>query len=239
MRVRVRWASNAEAPASSSRLLFEDLEPERSSPIGFVLWVVGVLAVAACAWLFFIRPDISNSTVPAPRSQARSQAPGPQAASGNLGAPSPSIDASSGGIVSSSATGDERGTNSDSTLQAALMRWVSTFRSRDINAQVACYSPHVRTYFKQRNVTREQIRYDKTRAWGQIASIRKYTVTPLSITDEGSDRRAMLLRKDWDTITTRGTIASGVEIERLIFRRLGGEWKIVDEQESKALKLQR
>ncbi len=119
------------------------------------------------------------------------------------------------------------------------MRWVSTFRSRDINAQVACYSPHVRTYFQWRNVTREQIRYDKTRAWSRIASIRKYTVTPLSITDEGSDRRAMLLRKHWDTITTQGTISSGAEIERLIFRKLAGEWKIVDEQEIKVPKLQR
>ncbi len=70
MRVRVRWASDVEAAASPSRLLLEDLEPERASPIGFVLWVVGVVAVAACAWLFFIRPDISNSTRPAPRSQA-------------------------------------------------------------------------------------------------------------------------------------------------------------------------
>jgi hypothetical protein len=234
MRVRVRWASNVEAAASPSRLLLEDLGPERASPIGFVLGVVGVVAVAACAWLFFVRPDIiSNSTRPVAPSQASSQAPGSQSASGNLSAPLPSIDTSSDGIASSSTTGDQRGVNPDGTLQAALMRWVSTFRSRDINAQVACYSPHVRTYFQWRNVTREQIRYDKTRAWSRIASIRKYTVTPLSITDEGSDRRAMLLRKHWDTITTWGTISSGDEIERLIFRKLAGDWKIVDEQEIK------
>jgi hypothetical protein len=134
-------------------------------------------------------------------------------------------------MASSSTTGDQRGVNPDGPLQAALMRWVSTFRSRDINAQVACYSPHVRTYFHRRNVTREQIRNDKTRAWSQIASIRKYTVTPLSITDEGRDRRAILLRKQWDTITPRGTISSGADVERLIFRKLAGEWKIVDERE--------
>jgi hypothetical protein len=146
-----------------------------------------------------------------------------QSAPGNLSAPLPSIDASSG----------------DGALQAALARWVSSFRSRDINAQVACYSPHVRTYFHRRNVTREQILRDKTRDWSRIASIRKYTVTPLSTTNEGSDRRAILVRKHWDTITPRGTISSGADIERLTFRKLAGEWKIVDEQEIKVPKRQR
>ncbi len=127
----------------------------------------------------------------------------------------------------------------DETLQAALRNWVSTFRSEDIQAQVACYAPKVDTYFNWRNVTPEQIQYDKTRAWGRVASIHKYAVTPISISDEANGRKAMLLRKDWDTTTTRGTAFAGSEIEKLVFAKLEGQWKIVDEQEVKVLKLRR
>ena len=127
----------------------------------------------------------------------------------------------------------------DPSLQTALDRWVSSYKSGNINAQVNCYAPFVDNYFNWHNARPEQVRRDKVGEWSKIASLHEYKVTPLSVTDQGNGQKAVLLQKDWDSTTTRGTTFSGSEIEKLVFVKIDDSWKIVDEQEMKVLKLRR
>jgi hypothetical protein len=123
----------------------------------------------------------------------------------------------------------------DPSFDAALMRWVSSFRDRNIQAQMACYAPHVTLYFGRHNVSLKAIQSEKARAWGNLARVGWYDVSPLSVTDAGNGRKAVVVRKEWDTTSTRGAVSTGSWIERLVFQRMGGDWKIVEEQEIKDL----
>ena len=133
----------------------------------------------------------------------------------------------------------DRSATPEPSLQSAIDRWVSTFRRGDMKAQVACYAPFVDDYFNWHNVRHDQILADKQRAWNKTASFQKYDVTPMSVTDQGNGQTTVLLQKDWDSTTTRGSAFSGSEIEKLVFVKIDDDWKIVGEQEVKVLRLHR
>jgi hypothetical protein len=127
----------------------------------------------------------------------------------------------------------------DVTLQSALDRWVDSSQSGNIKAQIACYAPFVETYFNSRNITREQVQYDKELAGRETSGNQRYYITPVSISDQGNGRKAVILQKDWGFPTPRGLATAGSEIEKLVFAKLDGQWKIVDEQQVKVSKLHR
>jgi hypothetical protein len=127
----------------------------------------------------------------------------------------------------------------DAALQGALDRWIAASRSGNIQAQAACYAPVVGTYFNSRNLTRQQVQFQKERSAEGTAGVRNYRITTIGISTQAKDQRAVLLQKDWYTPTGQGPRFTGSEIERLVFALVQGQWKIVGEQEVNLLKLHR
>jgi len=127
----------------------------------------------------------------------------------------------------------------DPSLRLALDRWASSYRSGNVAEETASYAPFVDTYFNQKNMRPEQIARDRKNERSKIASVHEYRVTPLRITDQGNGQQAVLLQKDWNTTTTKGTNYSGSDLEKLVFVKIDNSWKIVEEQEVKVLKPKR
>ena len=124
----------------------------------------------------------------------------------------------------------------DPSLRATIDQWTNSYRTGNVEEQVSCYAPFVDTYFNLRNVRPEQVALDRKNTWGKIASVQQYRITPIRVTDQGNGQQSVMLQKEWSVMTTRGTIFSGSDLEKLIFVKIDNAWKIVDEVEIKTPK---
>jgi hypothetical protein len=86
-------------------------------------------------------------------------------------------------------------------------------------------------FFRQRGVTREQVRREKQRMLERYPDFNKYELKDVRLESRRGDRAVVTFRKDWDA-SGRGHFA-GSERQRLSLRRAGGTWQITGEEELK------
>ncbi len=121
-------------------------------------------------------------------------------------------------------------------IRSAIERWQANYRRVNLRGLVGCYAPVVETYFGQKNLKPSQVEREKQREWKDIARIRYYAARPLSIADGGRGQKVAMVEKDWDETTRWGTVFAGRDVERIVFAKVNGGWRIVKEEEVKVLK---
>ena len=112
-------------------------------------------------------------------------------------------------------------------------RWRSSLERGDLATHVNTYAPRVDRFFRQRRVSREAVQREKVRMLERYPHINKYEIHDVKLESSNKDRAVVTFRKDWDTSGDGSRRFAGSERQRLTFRRTGGEWKIVGEEELK------
>ena len=112
-------------------------------------------------------------------------------------------------------------------------RWRSSLERRDLETHVNIYAPRVDRFFRQRRVSREAVQREKVRMLQRYPHINKYEIHDVKLESINKDRAVVTFRKDWDTSGDGSRRFAGSERQRLTFRRTGGDWKIVGEEELK------
>ena len=111
--------------------------------------------------------------------------------------------------------------------------WRSTLEKGDLQTHVATYAPRVDKFFRQRRVSRQEVRREKQRMMARYPDVNKYEVHDVRLESLKGDRAVVTFRKDWDTSGSGSRRFAGSEKQRLTLQRLGGEWKVVGEEELK------
>ena len=145
--------------------------------------------------------------------------------------------------IQASTNADNQASPSEQSVRAAVGAWVEAFRSKNTAALADCYAPLVERYFRQDNVTHEQIARSIEYIFGRTASISKYEISDIQVefpakgasSDHSSARASATFHKSWDTLESSGKNFTGDEIEKLTFASLPQGWKIVREEELKII----
>ena len=191
----------------------------------FVVGLVVLAAIAAGIWRF-------SQSGPGPPLNVTNQQP-------NLRGPSPGAPAPAG---------REPGAESEASVRDAVGKWVQAFRSKDLTALADSYAPRVEKYFRQTNVSREQVRQYIESTFAGMVDIRRYEVNDIRVgilpgaylvNGINYGRATATFRKTWDTLGTDGKSFSGEEIEQLTFTSSPEGWKIIREEELKILRVAR
>jgi hypothetical protein len=110
-------------------------------------------------------------------------------------------------------------------------RWVSSFRSRDLNTHVSLYAPSVERFFLARNVSLSQVRRVKQQAVASAGEIRQYTVENIETDIDSPTRATVTFDKTFEF--SGGAPRSGKVRGVLYLRRINENWRIVGERDTR------
>lgn len=116
-----------------------------------------------------------------------------------------------------------------------LLDWASAASNNDVVTETSFYAPRLKRYFLQRNVSREYVGNDK-RAYRERGNVmQSLKISDLSFQFSSDAEAIVSLSKTWSVLgpSQREEVHTGRS--RLWLRRTPGGWKIVGEQDLKAL----
>ena len=122
-------------------------------------------------------------------------------------------------------------TDADAPVQitALLNRWISSFKSRNLQAQMSCYAPRLAIYREQRDVSREQVRLQKGRLLRLYTQIRRFELSEVDITMDAG-RATVSAVETWnftnDEVVWRGRALINFELAKN-----NSSWVITSERE--------
>ena len=122
-------------------------------------------------------------------------------------------------------------TDADAPVQitALLKRWIASFKSRNLQAQMSCYAPRLTVYHEQRNVSREQVQLQKGRLLRLYTQIRRFDLSEVDIKMDAG-RATVSAIETWnfanDEVVWRGRALIDLELAKNTFR-----WVIASERE--------
>ena len=131
------------------------------------------------------------------------------------------------------------GTAAPSTDTAALQReileslngWVDAMRHHDLDAYMSYYGVVLDPYYKRSNVTRDDVRGDKRRAFSRFATLdiqmSNVTIKP----DDTPGRVAVTYNKVWDFVEADGRPYNGSVRSQLWLEKSGNRWLITGERD--------
>jgi len=134
-------------------------------------------------------------------------------------------------------TGDVLTPRNREAVEATLHKWSESFRTGDAVAHVDCYAPVLEIYFKNRQLSREQLLRDKQKAFSTISVVTTFDLSDIQLSPEPNGRIAATFQKNWDYSMNLGKGFVGSEIEKLTFENLAGDWKIVKEEELRIVRV--
>ena len=131
---------------------------------------------------------------------------------------------------------DERQRTADAaTVPADILRfverWERTLENSDLEGQAACYAPVVERFYTKSNVRLNQVIDEKRRMLETYPNFHKYEIANIRVHSLTPQRAAITFDKTWDT--SGRTRFAGSEQQRLVLVRIGGQWKIVREEETR------
>jgi ketosteroid isomerase-like protein len=137
--------------------------------------------------------------------------------------------------------------DAEQAVRNAVTAWVEAFRSKDAKALAECYAPFVEIYFRQHNLSHEQIKRYIESTFARTLDIRKYEVSDIRVQTSPAvqgptnvySRATAVFHKEWETSETSGKTFAGEEIEQLTFTNSPQGWQIVREEELKILRVAR
>jgi hypothetical protein len=108
---------------------------------------------------------------------------------------------------------------------------MSTVSKGDVESHSDLYAPTVTRFFRQRNVSKTAVRKVKSQMMALYPTVNRYDISDVKIESNTGSEAVVSFRKEWDMKGRRRF--AGAERQRLRLQRLGGEWKIVSEEETK------
>jgi len=127
-----------------------------------------------------------------------------------------------------------RATDAQAALRSALSEWVAATNARDIDKQMSFYNPTVNTFYLTRNVSRDAVRAEKARVFGQAKVIEVRAGAP-DITFSPDGRTALMRFHKQYSIEGSGAGRRGEVVQELRWQRTSGGWKIVGERDVKVI----
>ncbi|MCX6622494.1 MAG: hypothetical protein NTY38_15795 [Acidobacteria bacterium] len=110
-----------------------------------------------------------------------------------------------------------------------MNRWAAAGRTRDVEAQVACYAPRLDRFYGSRDVPREVVRKDRQHVLKQLGAVRRFDIWNVEITVTHPGNATAVLNKSWEFVGR--AIYSGQVREQLSLRKQNGNWKIVSQHD--------
>lgn len=119
----------------------------------------------------------------------------------------------------------------DGEIHSLLNRWRIAFVSGNPDGLAILYAPRMDQFFRQRNASRATVRREKARMMELYPHVNRYEISEVNIDPSGKNEAVVTFRKDWDMRGDRRF--TGSERQRLTLRKMQGDWKIVNEGDSK------
>jgi serine/threonine protein kinase/ketosteroid isomerase-like protein len=117
----------------------------------------------------------------------------------------------------------------------ALDRWVAATNARDLNAQLAHYAPRLTSFYLARGVSRESVRAEKQRAFGDAQGV-EITIAEPSVRLARDGRTAVVRFRKQFRITSGGQSRTGEVLQELHWAREGSAWKITSERDLQVIR---
>lgn len=139
-------------------------------------------------------------------------------------------------VAAPARAGTARAGSSDAAvLGNALQRWVAATNGRDIRKHISFYMPRLKAFYLARNVPREAVRMERSRAFERADLIQVRALAPETIFVE--DGRVAIMRFRKQFVTKTGSQSHrGEVIQELRWQRTGEGWKIFSERDVRVLR---
>lgn len=124
--------------------------------------------------------------------------------------------------------------NHRSSLRTALDEWIATTNARDINRQKEFYMPKVNAFYRERNVSRDEVLADKGRAFNNSDLIDVRAGRPEITLHPGGRTATMRFRKQY-AVRSGQQDRRGEVLQELRWQRTDQGWKIVSERDLKVI----
>ncbi|MFL6213365.1 MAG: protein kinase domain-containing protein [Blastocatellia bacterium] len=119
-------------------------------------------------------------------------------------------------------------------VRNAVSAWNAALQSRNLDAHMAYYAPHLHTYFLRENVDRNAARAEVAAALSHYSKL-KIRTSPLAVSVDSSGNHAVVTyEKNWDFEGQEPW--SGAAVERLWLERLNGRWRITGVRDLKQIR---
>ena|GEM_PF-1239988 len=111
-----------------------------------------------------------------------------------------------------------------------LNAWAAATTGRNLDEHMSFYADTLETYYKKQNVSSEQVRADRARAFAQYDTL-DVTLTNVQIKpDQAGTRAIVLLDKSWD-FESDAKHSTGSVLQQLTLVKTGGRWLITGEKD--------
>jgi hypothetical protein len=127
------------------------------------------------------------------------------------------------------------GTTEALILNHELEEWLAATNQRNLKKHLAFYMPRLKAFYLARNISREDVRAERMRAFERADLIEVRAVEPETIFVEGGRVAIMRFRKKYLT-KKGGQSRSGEVIQELRWQRTNQGWKIFSERDVKVLR---
>ncbi|HEV3468451.1 MAG TPA: protein kinase [Pyrinomonadaceae bacterium] len=115
-------------------------------------------------------------------------------------------------------------------LVRALDQWVAATNARDVNGQLAHYAPRLTSFYLSRGVSREAVRAEKMRAFGEADQVQISIADPVFRVARDGRTAVVRFRKQF-LIDSGGQRRTGEVVQELHWAKLGSGWKITSERD--------
>jgi hypothetical protein len=127
------------------------------------------------------------------------------------------------------------GSSAAVVLNRELESWVAATNGKNLRKHLSFYMPRLKAFYLTRNVTREEVRSERARAFGRADLIEVHAIAPETIFVEGGRVAIMRFRKKY--LTKRGAQSHrGEVIQELRWQRTEQGWKIFSERDIKVVR---
>ncbi|MDQ3806456.1 MAG: nuclear transport factor 2 family protein, partial [Acidobacteriota bacterium] len=120
-------------------------------------------------------------------------------------------------------------------LVAALNQWVAATNARDVNGQLAHYAPRLTSFYLSRGVSREAVRAEKVRTFGQAQEVQISIADPVFKVARDGRTAVVRFRKQF-LINAAGQRRSGEVVQELHWAKTGAGWKITSERDLQVIR---
>ncbi|MGH9940734.1 MAG: hypothetical protein ACRD9R_00055 [Pyrinomonadaceae bacterium] len=120
-------------------------------------------------------------------------------------------------------------------LRGAFASWLAATNSRDIKGQMQLYGRQVNAYYRARNVSRADVRAEKSRVFGSAEVIDVRAGEPEITINPNGRTATMRFRKEY-VIAGGGQDRRGAVMQELKWRRTKDGWKIVGERDLRVIR---
>jgi len=129
--------------------------------------------------------------------------------------------------------------HAEQDIRAILNEWTQSLKERDLRRQISFYAPEMDRYFLQRNVSREFVQRDKSKAFEAIKEIRMLNIDDISVEFLSDSKAFAKFTKTWDMTLVSGKTHAGRKIAQLHLSLINGRWEITAERELQVLWVRR